>query len=51
MLGLNDIPAQFINYRRFHVAKYVSDHILCLPIYAELSYNDVNNICDIILGK
>lgn len=33
------------------VAKYVSDHILCLPIYAELSYNDVNNICDIILGK
>lgn len=31
------------------VAKYVSDRVLTLPMYADLSLNDVDRICDIIL--
>ena len=31
------------------VAKSVSDSILCLPIYADLDFEDVDRICDIIL--
>lgn len=33
------------------VAKYVSERILCLPLYADLSLNDVDRICDIILEQ
>ena len=32
------------------VAKYIGDHVLTLPIYADLSIEDVDRICDIILG-
>ncbi len=31
------------------VAKYISDRVLCLPLYADLSVADVDRICDIIL--
>ncbi|MBR4632947.1 MAG: DegT/DnrJ/EryC1/StrS family aminotransferase [Elusimicrobia bacterium] len=31
------------------VAKYISERILTLPLYADLSLRDVNKICDIIL--
>lgn len=31
------------------VAKYISERILTLPLYADLSLKDVNKICDIIL--
>lgn len=31
------------------VAKYVADRVLTLPLYADLSIDDVNRICDIIL--
>lgn len=32
------------------VAKYISDRILTLPLYADLSLEDVDRICDIILN-
>ncbi len=32
------------------VARYVSERILTLPLYADLSLEDVNRICDIILS-
>lgn len=31
------------------VAKYISERVLTLPLYADLSLDDVNRICDIIL--
>ena len=31
------------------IAKYMSDNVLTLPMYANLSLEDVNRICDIIL--
>lgn len=32
-------------------AKYVADNVLTLPMYADLSLDDVNKICDIVLGE
>ncbi|MGI5912957.1 MAG: DegT/DnrJ/EryC1/StrS family aminotransferase [Syntrophomonadaceae bacterium] len=32
------------------VAKYIADRILTLPLYADLALEDVDKICDIILG-
>jgi dTDP-4-amino-4,6-dideoxygalactose transaminase len=32
------------------VAKYISDRVLTLPLYADLVLDDVDRICDIILG-
>lgn len=32
------------------VAQYVADRVLTLPLYADLSLEDVDRICDIILG-
>lgn len=45
----------YINQAHLHnqetpVAKKVSNEILCLPMYADLSMEDVDRICDIILG-
>ena len=31
------------------VAKYISERILALPMYADLSLEDVDRICDVIL--
>lgn len=41
---------------RFHiektpVAKYIADRVLTLPLYADLSFDDVDRICDIILNE
>ncbi len=33
-----------------HVAKYVADNILTLPLYSDLTVSDVDRICDIILS-
>lgn len=33
------------------VAEYASAHVLCLPLYADLSIDDVDRICDIILSE
>ena len=41
MFKINDTP----------VAKYVSDNILTLPLFADLKLEDVERICDIILKK
>lgn len=30
------------------VAKYISEHVLTLPLYADLSYDDVERICKVI---
>ena len=30
------------------IAKHISDHVLCLPLYPELSLEDVDRICEII---
>lgn len=32
------------------VAKYISDRVITVPCYSDLSTEDVNRICDIILG-
>lgn len=32
------------------VAKYISERVLTLPLYADLSLQDVDRICDIVLG-
>lgn len=32
------------------IASEISDQILCLPLYADLSVDDVDRICDVILG-
>jgi len=32
------------------MAKYIADRVLTLPMYADLSQEDVDRICDIILG-
>lgn len=40
---------KYNNYKT-PISDYVSKSILCLPLYHELSENDVNFICDIILG-
>lgn len=39
------------NSSKTPVAKYISDRVLTLPLYADLSLEDVNRICDIILLK
>ncbi len=31
------------------IAKFLGEHVLCLPMYADLSKEDINRICDIIL--
>ena len=31
------------------IAKFLSDNVLCLPMYADLQEEDINRICDIIL--
>ena len=33
------------------IAKYISDNVLTIPMYADLSIEDVDRICDIILRK
>ena len=33
------------------VAAYIADRVLTLPLYADLTAEDVDRICDIILGK
>lgn len=33
------------------IAKYIADRVLTLPLYADLSLYDVDNICNIILKK
>lgn len=33
------------------VAKYVSENVLTLPLYADLSFDDVDRICSIIIDK
>ncbi len=45
---------EFICYKDFDkgntpIAKFLADHVLCLPMYADLSEEDINRICDIIL--
>lgn len=32
------------------VARHVSENVLCLPMYADLGYEDIKRICSIILG-
>ena len=33
------------------VAAYIADRVLTLPLFADLQIEDVDRICDIILGK
>ncbi len=39
----------FYGTEKTPVAKYISDRVLTLPMYADLSLEDVDRICDIIL--
>ena len=38
------------NVEETPTAKYVSDRILTLPLYADLKLSDVDRICDIIIN-
>ncbi|WP_066633778.1 DegT/DnrJ/EryC1/StrS family aminotransferase [Desulfolucanica intricata] len=38
------------NVEKTPVAKYIADRVLTLPLYADLALDDVDRICDIILG-
>ena len=38
------------NSKETPVAKYISERVLTLPLYADLSLDDVDRICKIILG-
>lgn len=48
------ITNQFSLYKKYYkkyptpIAKKISENILCLPIYADLEFDDVYRICDII---
>lgn len=46
----NDCDAYGYHGEETPIAKYVAEHILCLPIYADLSPDIANQICDIILN-
>ena len=37
------------DYFNTPVAEFVSDNVLCLPLYSDLDLQDVDRICDIIL--
>lgn len=39
----------FYGTEKTPVAKYISDHVLTLPMYADLSMKDVDQICNVIL--
>lgn len=52
------LTSEFLCYRdlpsagaeKTPVAKYITEHVLTLPHYADLALEDVDRICDIILG-
>lgn len=37
--------------KQIPIAHNISNHVLTLPMYADLDFTDVDKICDIILGK
>ena len=39
------------NSNKTPIAKYISDRVLTLPLFADLNIKKVNEICDIILSK
>lgn len=41
---------KYYNDSKTPIAKYISDRVLTLPLFADLSLDDVNKICDIILN-
>jgi len=45
-------PCYRTKYEKYDtpVAQYITDRVLTLPLYADLSLNDVDRICDIILN-
>lgn len=50
------LTSEFECFKKFNkgntpVAKYISDRVLTLPLYSDLSIEDVDEICDIILGN
>ena len=44
-----DCYKDLYNSNKTPIAKYISSNVLTLPMYANLSIDDVNRICDIIL--
>jgi dTDP-4-amino-4,6-dideoxygalactose transaminase len=45
--------SEFDSASRMHLpnANKIADQVLCLPIYPELSFSDVDRICSLILGE
>lgn len=43
--------ANYFDTRKTPVAKYVADRILTLPMYGDLSFEDVDRICSVIRDK
>ncbi|WP_409068656.1 DegT/DnrJ/EryC1/StrS family aminotransferase [Clostridium sp. FAM 1755] len=39
------------NIEKTPVARYIADRVLCLPLYADLSLENVDKICDIIFNN
>lgn len=44
----NDLKCYDFDSAKTPIAKHISDHILCLPLYPDLSFDDVDRICRII---
>lgn len=45
----NDCTAYGFRGDETPVAKYLSDRVLCLPLYPELAMDDIDRICDIMI--
>ena len=46
----NQYPAYGFRGEKTPIAEYISNRVLCLPLFPELALNDVDRICEIILN-
>ncbi len=46
----NQYPAYGFHGEKTPIAEYISNRVLCLPLFPELALNDVDRICEIILN-
>ena len=46
----NQFPAYGFRGEKTPIAEYLSNHILCLPLYPDLALKDVDRICKLVVG-
>lgn len=47
--SLNALP--YVQYKEMPISESIAKRVLCLPLYATLSMQDVEHICEIVNGK